>query len=68
MSRRPIVLTDAEIRDVTRKKRPSAQVRVLRAMGIAYRIRPDGSVLVLRESLLGESSDDTVQESEINWN
>lgn len=63
-----LVLTDAEIRAVTRKQRPSAQVRVLRAMGIAHRIRPDGSVLVLRESLLDQPPEATVQESEINWN
>ncbi len=67
MSRRPIVLTDAEIRDVTRKKRPSAQMRALRAMRIAYRIRPDGSVMVLRSSLLDQPIPSVEQESEINW-
>lgn len=67
MSWRPIVLTDAEIRDVTRKKRPSAQVRALRSMGIAHRMRPDGTVMVLRSSLQDEASPSVEQESEINW-
>jgi hypothetical protein len=67
MNGRPIVLTDAEIRDVTRKKRPSAQVRALRAMGIAHRMRPDGTVMVLRSSLQDEVSPSVEQESEINW-
>ena len=63
-----IALSDAELFEVTRRRQSSAQVRVLRAMGIAHRIRPDGSVLVLRQSLLDEAPMPTVQESEINWN
>ena len=49
-------LTDDELRDLTGKARPSAQVRVLRAMGIEHRVRPDGSLAVSRshvEGLLG---------------
>lgn len=50
-------LTDEEIADLTKKQRHSAQVRVLRGMGIEHKIRPDGSIVVLRahaERILGE--------------
>lgn len=44
----PIVLSEQELRDYTRKERPSAQARVLDFMGVPYRPRPDGSLAVLR--------------------
>lgn len=43
-----LCLTPEEIEDLTQKKRYSAQIRVLRALGIESRPRPDGSVLVDR--------------------
>lgn len=49
-------LTPEELRELTDKRVRPAQVRVLRAMGIEHRVRPDGSVVVLRshvEKLLG---------------
>ena len=49
-------LSTDELRDLTRKCRPSAQLRALRSMGIEHRVRPDGSLAVSRshvESLLG---------------
>ena len=49
-------LTPDELHELTGKARNSAQLRALRAMGIEHRIRPDGSLAVLRshvESLLG---------------
>lgn len=49
-------LTDDELVDLTRKRRPTAQVRALRALGIDHKVRPDGSVLVLRNSLTGNVS------------
>lgn len=43
-----IVLSEAELVDLTKKTRPSAQARVLDFMQIRYRPRPDGSLAVLR--------------------
>lgn len=43
-----IALTDAEIIEVTRKRRPSAQIRALRHLGIDHKRRADGSILVTR--------------------
>jgi hypothetical protein len=43
-----IVLSEDELRALTKKVRPSAQSRVLEALGIRYKPRPDGSLLVYR--------------------
>jgi hypothetical protein len=43
-----LTLSDAELYDLTRKQRPTAQVRALRFMGLEHRRRPDGSVAVDR--------------------
>ena len=44
-------LTDAQLIDITGKVRPSAQARVLQAMGIPFRRRPDGKVVILTSDL-----------------
>lgn len=44
-------LTDAEMEQITRKVRPSAQARVLRESGIPFRI-VDGRPLVARSALI----------------
>lgn len=44
-------LNDDELYGVTRKRRRNAQARALDFMEIAYRVRPDGSLLVLRDAL-----------------
>ena len=44
-----IALTPEELRELTGKTRSDAQARVLVALGIAARVRPDGSLLVDRE-------------------
>jgi hypothetical protein len=62
-------LRQEEVMDLTNQQRPAAQVRALRAMGIEYRIRPDGTVAVLRthvEHLLGYSADAKVVK-EYEW-
>ncbi|QNB08643.1 DUF4224 domain-containing protein [Herbaspirillum frisingense] len=49
-------LTDTELADLTKRKRAKAQQRQLNAMGIQYRVRADGSLVVLLahvERLLG---------------
>lgn len=43
-----ICLTHEEIVEVTDKIKYSAQIRVLRALGIESRQRPDGSIIVDR--------------------
>lgn len=52
-------LTDDELTGLTGKRRQSARIRVLNGMGIQHKIRPDGSVAVLRthvERLFGEKT------------
>ena len=46
-------LTPEELRELTGRKRPSAQVRALRTMGIEHRVRPDGSLAVSRSHVEG---------------
>jgi hypothetical protein len=43
-----IVLTAQELVELTKKVRPSAQARVLHALGIPSKPRPDGSLVVYR--------------------
>lgn len=46
-----LFLTPSELRDLTHRVRPKAQVRALRQMGIEHRVRPDSSVAVLRSHI-----------------
>ena len=57
-----LCLTDEEVIALTGKRRHDAQVRELRTMGIEHRIRGDGSPMVLRVHLEGESSGARVKE------
>lgn len=62
-------LDNAEIVELTEKKRPSAQIKVLRSLCIDHRLRPDGSIVVLK-SALGEqksvSMDDAQNEPDMS--
>lgn len=54
-----MILTEAELEARTRKRRHRARARVLQAMGITFRLRGDGSVVVSRvhlDKLLGANS------------
>lgn len=68
-----IALTAEELVEVTHKRRPSAQCRALRSMGIEHRTRPDGTVLVHRshfDNLLGGVANAKLHRSDratINW-
>lgn len=68
-----LVLSEAQLYEVTHKKRPAAQCRALRTMGIEHRQRPDGTVLVHRahiDNLLGIVANAKVTSAkrfEINW-
>lgn len=46
-----MILTDDELRTLTGKKFRTSQAQVLRFMGIDYKMRPDGSLVVLRSQL-----------------
>lgn len=48
-----MILTDAELKLLTRRTRASAQIRVLEAIRVPYRRRPDGSIVVFRRDVEG---------------
>lgn len=52
-------LAPNEINALTERSRRDAQVRVLKAMGIEHRVRPDGSVAVLRAHIIKVFGGDT---------
>ena len=67
-----LCLTPLEICHITGRKRRPSQIRTLRFMGIEYRVRPDGSILVSRahvEKLLdGDSVKRRIKKhAEPNW-
>lgn len=41
-------LSDEELTGLTGKRRNAARIRVLNGMGVQHKIRPDGSIAVLR--------------------
>ena len=54
-------LSEEEIRSLTNKRPRNAQVRALRTMGIEHRVRPDGSVAVLRAHIFKVFDGETAQ-------
>ncbi len=44
-------LSDAELRDATRRQRPTAQAKLLRDWGVPHERRADGTLLVSRAAL-----------------
>jgi hypothetical protein len=63
-------LTDDELVDMTRRRRKASQRRVLMAMGLKYRVRPDGSLAVLRahvEVVFGVASEASRKALEPRW-
>jgi len=46
-----VILSSEELFELTKKQRFKAQARVLSQLGIPYRERPDGSLVVYRTSL-----------------
>lgn len=49
-----MILSPDELVTLTARQRKSAQARVLAAIGVPYRRRPDGSLVVHSEDVLGE--------------
>lgn len=65
-------LDEEEVREMTDRKTRSAQRKMLNALGITYKVRADGSILVLRahvERELGGASTEAVRKKEFvpNW-
>ena len=61
-----MILTAAELVDLTGKQRPSAQRRALDRMAINYLVRPDGRVIVTA-SALESSGGATLKPDQPNW-
>lgn len=53
------LLTDDEIEALTGRKRCSAQAKALRSMGIDFRTRPDGKIIVIDLDLPIRQQNDT---------
>lgn len=49
-----LFLTDEDLFGLTQRKRRDAQVKVLRFLGINHRVRPDGSIAILKEHVAKE--------------
>lgn len=68
-----IFLTKSEIYGLTNRLNQSAQIRALKTMGIEHKVRPDGSVAILRDhitKIFGGIPDPTRRVSKIaspNW-
>lgn len=67
-----VFLDTEELEELTNKQRYTAQRKVLNALGITHKTRPDGSLLVLRshvEKLLGGDveSKKAKKAKEPNW-
>jgi hypothetical protein len=67
-----MILSDTELKDLTGRSRKTSQVQVLRFMGIEHKVRPDGSVAVLKahvEQALGvtDTPNRKKQNTEPNW-
>jgi hypothetical protein len=65
-------LSFEEIQALTHRKVHGAQVRALKAMGIEHRVRPDGSVAILRAHItkVFDGSTETKKQTkhaEPNW-
>jgi hypothetical protein len=65
-----LVLSDAEIVELTRKQRHGAQIRALRHLGIDHKQRADGSIMVARshfEQLHGATNSSKMLLKELDW-
>lgn len=62
-----LMLTPDELKDLTHYTRPAAQIRALRAMGIDHKVRPDGSVAVLRSHVEGQMGAPKESRKTVGW-
>ncbi|WP_366103024.1 DUF4224 domain-containing protein [Ottowia sp.] len=65
----PPWLTELELRDATHRVRPSAQARALQSMGVPFRRRLDGTLLVGREAIARvlEAKESPLPSARPNW-
>lgn len=59
-------LNDEELTELTRKRQNAARIRVLNAIGVQHKIRPDGTIAVLLahvERVFGEKAGRQTAES-----
>lgn len=64
-------LTDQELTELTGKRQNAARIRVLNSMRVQHKIRPDGSIAVLRahvERIFGEKKSNPKMEWQPAWN
>jgi len=45
------LLEQADLEALTGRRRPTAQAKALRSMGIDFRTRPDGKIIVIEDDL-----------------
>lgn len=60
-------LSPDELRELTARRMPSAQARVLAAMGVAFRRRPDGTLAVPERAVAECFGVESRREIEPNW-
>lgn len=63
-------LTEDDLTELTGKRQNAARIRVLNSIGVQHKIRPDGSIAVLRahvERLFGEKPKPESQEWKPSW-
>ncbi|KQR62621.1 DUF4224 domain-containing protein [Acidovorax sp. Leaf160] len=60
-------LADDEVRELTHRERPAAQARALDAVGIPYRRRLDGTLLVIRDDIKGTPTTTRPAANGLDW-
>lgn len=64
------LLTPIELHELTHRKKKCAQRAALNQMGIEYKVRPDGSLAVLKSHLeraMGGAVEQQKKRTEPNW-
>lgn len=61
----PFLLPD-EIHNLTDRQRRTAQVKVLKGMQIDHKVRPDGSIAILRAHIIKVFGGDTATQRKLN--
>ncbi|MDA0780638.1 MAG: DUF4224 domain-containing protein [Rickettsiales bacterium] len=68
-----ICLTENEIQQITNRKRRDCQITALSQMGVDFKRRPDGSIVILRKHFNNVMGGDIKQSNnpdkfQANWN
>lgn len=67
-----MILTEDELREITRRERPAAQARVLRKLGIPFKAHPTDPVLLVdrdtaRAALGANEAEPTAAPDRVEW-